>query len=144
MMNKGFSLIELLIVVTILGILAAFSYSSYRDSIVRARRSDGQTALVELANRLELYYSEQQSYQGATLGTGNASDVSHSIHSPQNWYRLVIALQTDSTFTLHAIPRNAQAHDDLLCQTLTFNSFGVKGIIAGPSGIPTGITAQCW
>ena len=144
MIQKGFTLFEVLLVLAILSLLATIAYPNYRETIVRARRSDGQTALLELANRLEYYYSEQHSYQGATLGHSGPKDVLNSTYSLQSWYRLNIAIQTDTNFSIQAIPRKAQASQDLLCQTLTFNSEGVKGIIAGPRGSPTGTIAQCW
>jgi type IV pilus assembly protein PilE len=144
MTNKGFSLFELMIVLIIVGIFINFTYPSYRELITRARRSDGQTALLELAHRMEHYYSLQHTYKNATLGTGNATDVLSNKNSPQNWYTLVITKQTDSQFVIQAVPNNAQAIDDKFCQTLTFNNFGVKGIIPGPSGAPTGTIAQCW
>jgi len=142
--RKGFSLIELMIVFTILGIMAAFAYPSYRDSITRARRYDGQTALLDLANRMEHYYFEQHTYEGATLGTGNASDVLSSNHSAQNWYILMISAQTALNFTLEAIPQGSQAIEDKNCQTLTYNSLGVKGTTEGPYGAPHSPSSQCW
>ncbi|KTC85638.1 MULTISPECIES: type IV pilin protein [Legionella] len=144
MINKGFSLIELMIVMMIISLFAVFTYPSYRNSMTQARRVDGQTALLALANRMEAYYSQQQSYQGATIATGNESDILGTERSEQNWYRLKITEQSDTRFSLQAIPIRAQATADELCQTLTFNSLGVKGITAGPVGLPKGHTTQCW
>ncbi|KTD39296.1 type-IV pilin [Legionella nautarum] len=144
MNNKGFSLVELMIVILILGLFAVYTYPSYRNSIAQARRVDGQTALLTLANRMEAYYSQQQSYQGATIATGNESDILGTNYSEQSWYRLEITEQTDTHFSLQAIPIKAQATADKLCQTLTFNSLGVKGISAGPMGLPRGQSSQCW
>ena len=144
MHKNGFSLIELLIVIAIIGIFSVFTYPGYRDSVTRARRVDGQTALLELANQMEHYYSKDQSYQNATLGTGKETDVRSSNHSAQNWYFLQITNQSDSDFSLEAIPIRAQAIDDTSCQTLTFNSSGVKGIKAGPLGNPIAAVNQCW
>jgi type IV pilus assembly protein PilE len=142
-MSKGFSLIELMIVVVIVAILTTIAYPSYRDYITRGRRSDGQSALLDLASRMERYYSQQNTYQTATIGAG-ATAVRSSNTSPEGWYTLSITAQTASTFTLRATPLNAQATDDLRCQSLTLNNLGVKGITAGPAGAPTGTVAQCW
>ncbi len=144
MKDQGFSLIEILFVISIIALFAVFSYPNYRQSITRARRLDGQTALIELANRMENYYMKKQTYQGATLGMGSDNDLLSSNHSPQNWYILVITSQTDSAFSLQAIPRGAQALDDKACQILSFNSFGQKGITSGPGGAPTATLRQCW
>ncbi|MDP1603869.1 MAG: type IV pilin protein [Legionella sp.] len=143
-MSKGFSLIELMIVIVIIAILATLAYPGYRDYITRARRTDGHSALLDLASRLEHYYSEQNTYQTATIGTGGVTDVRTFSTSPEGWYSLSITEQTPSTFTISATPRNAQAIDDRLCQNLTLNSLGIKGITTGPAGTPTGSTKQCW
>lgn len=144
MVKKGFSLIELLIVMVIVGILASIAYPSYRDYITRARRSDGKTALLMLANRMEHYYSEHHTYQTATINTGNNTDVLSSPLSPEGWYRLSITNATATAFSLQATPIGVQATHDTLCQTLTLNSIGAQGITAGSGGTPTGTAAQCW
>ncbi|KTD22410.1 type IV pilin protein [Legionella londiniensis] len=143
-MKKGFSLIELLIVLVIVGILASIAYPSYQEYITRARRSDGQAALLTLASRMERYYSEHNTYQTATIGTGNNTDILSSNLSPEGWYQLSISNATSNSFTLQAAPLNAQATNDTRCQTLTLNNIGVKGIAPGPAGTPTGTANQCW
>ncbi len=143
MNSKGFTLIEMLFVIAIIALFATFAYPGYRESIIRARRVDGHLALMELANKMENYYSKQQTYQGATLGTGSATDVLSSKESSQKWYRLVITEQTDKNYTLQAIPRGTQALQDKACQTLCLNSYGKKSVAAGPAGFPVD-TAKCW
>ena len=129
-------MIELLIVLVITGILATISYPSYRDYIIRAHRTDGQLALLDLACRMETYYAEHETYETATLGTGKATDVLCRQLSPEGWYTLSLTETTDKTYTLQATPINAQ---DTHCQTLTLNSSGVKGATATAIGI-----SQCW
>lgn len=144
-MRKGFTLIELLIAILIVGILASIAYPAYKDYIARARRSDGQSALLDLASRMERYYSENNTYQTATLGAGNnTTDVLSSTASPEGWYSLAISSASGSTYTLTATPQNAQATTDTKCQTLTLSSLGVKGIATGPAGTPTGTASICW
>ncbi|MGQ3888979.1 type IV pilin protein [Legionella sp. CNM-1927-20] len=143
-LNKGFTLIELMIVVVIVAILTMIAYPSYQDYITRSRRADGQAALLDLASRLERYYAQQNTYQTATIGTGNATDVRATNLSPEQWYTLSITAQTPSSYTLQAVPNNQQATNDTRCQTLTLNSLGVKGITAGPAGVPTGPASRCW
>ncbi|WP_131781409.1 type IV pilin protein [Legionella gresilensis] len=143
-LNRGFTLIELMIVVVIAAILAAIAYPSYRDYVTRSRRADGQAALLDLASRMERYYTQQNTYQTATIGTGNATDVRGTNLSPDQWYTLSITAQTPSSYTLQAVPNNQQATNDSRCQTLTLNSLGVKGITAGPGGAPTGPASRCW
>ncbi len=144
MINKGFSLLEMIIVMLIIAIFALFTYPHYRSPIIKSRRIDGQTALLALANHLEYYYSDHHTYQGATLATGGDTDVLSTNHSEQNWYILTITEQTDTGFNLRATPIGTQAKEDKFCQTLTFNSVGVKGITSGPGGVPTATANQCW
>jgi len=126
MKMHGFSLIELMFVLVIVGILATFSYPMFQESIARCRRIDGQTALLDLANRMERYFAENHSYEGATLGTGANTDLLLSNRSPQNWYILAITKQTANSFSLQAIPVQTQALHDKACQMLGLNNLGVK------------------
>lgn len=69
MATKGFTLIELMIVVTVVGILAAIAYPSYQNQVRQTRRTDAQIALNEIANLQEKFYSQCSQYATA-LGTG--------------------------------------------------------------------------
>lgn len=143
--SRGFSLLELMIGIVVVGILVSIAYPAYREQVNSARRADGKAALMTLANRMERYYSEQNTYANATVGTGNATtDIAASNLSPEGWYTLVIAAANANSYTLQAVPRNAQATADTRCQTLTLNNLGVKGVAAGPGGAPTATAAQCW
>lgn len=143
-MKKGFTLMELMITLVIVGILASIAFPGYRDYIMRARRSDGKAALMDLASQMERFYSERNTYVGATIGAGGANDVRSTNLSSDGWYTLSITTQTASTFTIQAAPRNAQATTDTTCQTLTITNLGVKGIAAGSGGTPSGPVSKCW
>ena len=144
-MKKGFSLIELMIVISIIGILAAIAYPSYNEYTTRSRRADGQASLLDLATRLERFYSENNTYATATIASGNTgTDVLGVNTSPEGWYTLSITNQGAGTFTVQATPRLEQANRDTRCQSLTYNNLGQKGIADGPAGTPTGTAAQCW
>ncbi|MBS7725301.1 type IV pilin protein [Pseudomonas lalucatii] len=70
--DEGFTLIELMIVVAVLGILAAIAYPNYTEYMDRARRAEAKTALMEGAQALERYYSVHGSYLDAD---GNLAQV---------------------------------------------------------------------
>ena len=144
MWNKGFTLIELVIAMAIIGILASIAYPSYLDYITRARRQDGQTALLELANQMEQYYANNNTYQTATIATGNPSDIQSSNTSPEGWYRLTITEQSDANYALQATAIKAQAKNDKRCQNLTFNRVGEKGPVIGADETPQGALNRCW
>ena len=135
-MHKGFSLIELLAVLVIIGLLAALTYPVYHEHIVRAHRSDGQLALLDLACRMEMYHAEHNTYKTATIGIGETTDVLSGNRSPEGWYTLSLLQVTDSGYTLQATPDKIQ---DKRCQSLTLTSSGVKGITATITD-----AYQCW
>lgn len=126
-MPNGFSLIELMIVLLIMCILACFSYPSYTQYITDSHRIDGKTALLDLANRMENYYSINNTYEKASIATGKDTDVLSSNISKEGWYTLSITRASESTFSLKAIPLKTQAINDVICQELTINNFGEQG-----------------
>lgn len=143
-MKKGFTLVELVITMAIIGILAAIAYPGYSAYVVRARRSDAQAALLDLASRMERYYSQRNTYATATIGTGAATDLTTSTQSSEGWYTLSIPVKTASTYTLQASPNGSQAKADTTCQSLTLTNLGVKGIANGTGGTPSGPVTRCW
>jgi type IV pilus assembly protein PilE len=126
---KGFTLIELMISVAIVGILAGIAYPSYISHVTKSRRADATVALLGLANAMERRYTETNSYCDAggtggedTCGTADTNDTgSPSIYSAQSpidggtkYYDLTIYSVTDNTYTLVANPINSQAGDGML------------------------------
>lgn len=143
-MKNGFSFIELLFVMFIISIISLIAYPNFNNYIIRAHRSDGQTALLDLSIRMENYYAENNSYKKATIGEGNGHDILASNISPEGFYILSITNATDSTYDLKATPIMSQATGDKLCQSLTISSLGNKNITTGPLNRPTGTSADCW
>lgn len=142
--KNGFTLVELLIVMAIIAVLVSLGYPSYQEYLIQSRRTDGQASLLDLANRMEDYYAEHNTYASATLATGNVdTDVLPSSTSPALWYNLSIVTQDDRTYLLQATPQKAQTNDKT-CQSLTLNSLGEKNITTGPEGAPTGTVTKCW
>jgi type IV pilus assembly protein PilE len=116
---QGFSLIELLVAICILGILAGISYPSYISQIQKARRSDAHTALLLLAARMEYYFTEHNEYTGADLNKLGLRET-----SAQNFYRLEIVSPSPSSFKLTAIPIGPQASDP--CGSLSLDHINQK------------------
>lgn len=129
MMKKqnGFTLMELMIAVAIVGVLAAIALPAYTEHVQRTRRSDGQAALLNLAARMEHYFTENNTYVGATL-----ANVGSNAASPEAYYTLGISNLSGTTYTLTATPQGAQGDDS--CGALTINQANVK--------LPT--TTNCW
>ena len=127
---KGFSLIELLIVVAILGILGSIAFGYYRDNIISSNRTEGRSALQASAATLEKCRSLYGSYNH---GNCNYADFT----SETGLYGITSVIGA-SSFTLTATPAagGGQA-DDGDCTTMTLNNLGVKG---GTGAAP----AECW
>jgi type IV pilus assembly protein PilE len=117
---RGFTLIEVMITVAIVGILAAIAYPSYRDQIIKSRRSDGQTLLVEVAGRQERYYFDNASY--ADKLSKLAGYTADSINSPEGYYSISVSASTADTYTLTATAQGDQTSDG----NLTLDNLGNK------------------
>ncbi len=118
--HRGFTLIELVMVVAIVGILMAIAIPSYNSSTAKARRTDGQTALMDVMVRQERFYTENNTY------TTDLDDLPASSDSPEGYYTITAAAcggsTIDSCVILTATAGSAQASDG----NLTLNSRGQK------------------
>jgi type IV pilus assembly protein PilE len=136
--NPGFSMVEILTVLALISILGSYAYPNYQAHILRAHRTEAQAALVMLASQLETYYAEHHTYEDANIEQLNGSNKTQN-----GYYILSIADLSPTTYTVLATPQGNQLKDRL-CQTLTFNQLGHKGIQEGPGGSPSGTASQCW
>lgn len=117
---RGITLLELMIVVVIVGILAAFAYPSYRAQVMKTYRADGKAALMQTSQRLERCYTRFSSYNNAGCG------VTFPVNSDDGHYAVTATALTASAFTLDATPQGGQASDSK-CGVLRLTSTGVEG-----------------
>lgn len=121
--QRGFTLIEVMITVAIVGILASIAYPSYTDYVTRSNRSEGQRELLRYANIQEQVYVDSRSYAANMKGLGSTTE---TIDTENGKYTISVSAQTTTTFTLLASAKGSQT-GDTDCTALTVNEVGVKG-----------------
>lgn len=141
----GFTLVELMIVVAIVGILAAIAYPSYVDSVRKSRRTDAITALYALQLAQEKWRANHTTYTstlgGANCGTATVTGLCwSSAEITRPYYTIAItAGATATAFTATATASGDQVNDkanNVSCATLTITQ-------NGPTYNPAGQSA-CW
>ncbi|MBK8889101.1 MAG: type IV pilin protein [Dechloromonas sp.] len=136
--QRGFTLIEVMIVVAILGVIAAIAFPSYMESVRKSRRADAKSALMAASQAMEKYFTERQTYATATLGS-NATDV-YPTTSPDGYYTLSFSVaSTASAYSLQAAPTAGKGQTSDKCGTFSINQLGAKGVSGGSLN-----AAACW
>lgn len=106
--QSGVTLIELMIVVVIIGIIAAIALPSYQRYIERTRAGDAQANLMSLAQAMERYHTQKGTYVGAAVGKGGIFPAEAPLDGGRKYYNLEIVSATATTYTLRAAPKNGQ------------------------------------
>ena len=143
--QNGFTLIELMLVIAIVGVLAAIAYPSYQDSVIKSRRADAKAALLELSVFMERLYTATGCYnpgpdKDCTPPNADAAAPTlpaKSCTAPNSctaYYNLSVDITTPTGgFTLTAAPKSTESK----CGSLNLNNMGVKTSSYGT-------LADCW
>ena len=127
--SRGFTLVELMIVVVVVAILATVAYPAYLQQVRATRRADAQAALAELSQFMERTYTENNVYNpgGAApaLPAGPTARVA-------DWYTITLSAVAAQSYTLRAVPTGTQTDD--ACGTMTLAN----------TGATTAVRADCW
>ncbi|MDX1655756.1 MAG: type IV pilin protein [Candidatus Competibacteraceae bacterium] len=153
---KGFTLVELIIVVAIVGILASVVIPSYTSQVMKSRRTDATIALSEAAHGMERHHTKKGSYANAELSDANPppdpDDTVYTVTSPEEFYTLSLSDLGTNTYTLTATPKaGGPMTGDTKCGTFTLDHRQEKCVVVGgTSYCNTGNAAarekvnQCW
>lgn len=137
---RGFTLIELMVTVGIVGLIAAIALPSYRQAIRKSNRSDAQISLSGLATQQERYYFGNNSYTGdfADIVTGAVSG--DPVTSDNGHYSIALTLTGSGTgWSMTATAIGDQA-DDTDCAKLTLTSLGAKTAVNSDNDA----SQECW
>jgi type IV pilus assembly protein PilE len=131
--ETGFTIIELMIVIVIIGILASIAIPQYQSYQIKSRRSEATGTLLQIAALEEQYFMDNRSYTNdfTNLNYPNAANVT----TDHGYYLITINMPDAYTYTLTATPQGVQASDSQ-CTTFTLDNQGVKG--------HTGTASECW
>ncbi|MBU6421125.1 MAG: prepilin-type N-terminal cleavage/methylation domain-containing protein [Gammaproteobacteria bacterium] len=132
--SRGFSLIELMVVVAIIAIIAAIAYPSYERSVLKSHRSDAENLLTQDAQILERCYTQYFSYKNGTCSPPLAT------YTQYRYYTAVTTVLAASTYVLTATAVGNQTKDTQ-CASFTIDNTGKKTALTASA---TTNSTACW
>ena len=142
--DDGFTLIEVLVAVAIVGLLAAIAYPSYVDQVIESRRNVGKSALLQIADRQEQYFMDNKRYAADLTRLGYSADpvtvdkqgAEVPADDAERVYQISLAAVAQTSYSLSAAPQLWQAQKDTDCGTLTLSDEGQR--------TQSGAATDCW
>ncbi len=142
--QRGLTLIELIVVMIVVGILAAIAIPSYRNYVIRSQRADAKDALLALATAQEKHYLQCNIYATDIAGATDcaAGELQGTAASQNGWYALAIDAADATSFTVSAVAvAGENQFQDTACRTYRVTDRGVRTADDAGGGDNT---AECW
>lgn len=142
----GFTLIEVMIVVAIVGILTAIAYPSYQEYVRKSKRADARTQLLEAAQYMQRFYSQNDRFDLVNDGGSTAVDlpaplktVPRGSAAGEQDYNISLKSVDSRTFTLQAVPAAGSMMASDKCGTFQINNVGQRTLDGA-----TATVESCW
>lgn len=141
--TNGFSLIELVVAVVIVGILAGFAFPSYTESMHAGRRSDAMTSLLQIQLLQEKWRTNHTSYTSTLVGSNCNTLTATGLcwpnsESSQGFYTISVVSSDASTYSIKAAPKTGTAQEGDRCGSFYINQDGPDYATSGAAN------SDCW
>jgi len=123
---SGFTLIEVMITVVIVGILASIAYPSYTKFVAKGARADALAGLMNVANRQEQYYLDHKTFTKNMKKLGFSVDDDGNFVVENGFYKIDATVANANRYTIEAKAIGVQATRDTECASIEITSDGVK------------------
>ncbi|VXD02573.1 Pilus assembly protein PilE [Pseudomonas sp. 8Z] len=133
--QSGFTLIEVMIVVVIIGILASIAYPNYSEYVKRGNRTEGQAFLNDVAARQERYFAQNSAYITSDANVAKLALKNGTLSDTGKYSLSLSKVDDDGGYTLTA----GHQFDDDKCGDLTLDAKGVKGHTGTAASVD-----DCW